>query len=92
MKTLQVVAAIIKNKDKYLVARRASHKSLPGKWEFPGGKIEKDETPETALKRELLEELGIECLVRGHLITTHHNYPEFSIELAAYNVEYIRGI
>lgn len=88
---MKVVAAILRCKDKYLIARRAAHKALSGKWEFPGGKIEADESPETALKRELLEELGIECLILDHVITVYHNYSSVTIELVAFNVEYIKG-
>ena len=56
MKKIEVVAAVmIGDSGKVLIARRASHKLLPGKWEFPGGKIEGNETPELALERELRE-------------------------------------
>lgn len=59
METQRVVAAIIVDQEEYLVCRRAPHKSLPGKWEFPGGKPEAGESDEAALKREIQEELGI---------------------------------
>ncbi len=49
----QVVAAIIIKNDKVLIARRAGHKKMPGKWEFPGGKIEEGEATERALEREI---------------------------------------
>lgn len=61
MKTLYVAAAaLINERSEVLLAQRPAHKALPGQWEFPGGKIELDETPEAALIRELREELGIE--------------------------------
>src|SRR5690348_7019902 len=61
MKTLLVVAAaIINDKNEVLLAERPKGKRLPGKWEFPGGKVESHESPEQALVRELHEELGIE--------------------------------
>ena len=62
-KTLLVVAAAIVNDDnEVLLAQRPKGKRLAGKWEFPGGKVESDESPETALARELKEELGITVL------------------------------
>ena len=53
-----VTCAIIENNDKILIARRAKGQKLPGKWEFPGGKVEEGESPEECLKRELEEEFG----------------------------------
>jgi len=56
---LVVAAALIDAEGRVLVQQRAPHRSMPGLWEFPGGKIEPEETPEQALVRELAEELGI---------------------------------
>ena len=56
---LHVVGAILLKGDRILVARRASHKSAPGLWEFPGGKVESGESPEQALEREVHDELGL---------------------------------
>lgn len=61
MKTLLVVAAaLINDNDEVLLAQRPKGKRLAGKWEFPGGKVEKNESPEGALVRELKEELGVD--------------------------------
>ena len=57
---IEVVGAIIKDGDRYLVGQRPAHKSQGGLWEFMGGKIEPGETPEQALKRECREELDLE--------------------------------
>ena len=57
---IPVVAGLIRRKDSFLLGLRPTGHSLPGVWEFPGGKIELGESPEEALKRELREELGIE--------------------------------
>lgn len=57
---LVVAAALIDGDGRVLVQQRAAHRSMPGLWEFPGGKVEPGETPEQALARELVEELGIE--------------------------------
>jgi len=91
MKTIQVVAAVLERDGNYLIARRAHHKSLPGKWEFPGGKIESGESSEVALERELNEEFGIKTLIGKHLISTSYSYPEISIELIAFEVKYLSG-
>jgi 8-oxo-dGTP diphosphatase len=62
MKTLLVVAAaLVNDKNEVLLAERPKGKRLAGRWEFPGGKVEADESPEAALARELNEELGIDC-------------------------------
>lgn len=79
-----VAAAIIFSKGKVLIARRASHKHLAGFWEFPGGKIENNETPEMCIKRELEEELKIKVLVKGFLAENEHDFGTFSILLKAY--------
>jgi 8-oxo-dGTP diphosphatase len=60
---LHVVAAIFLYKNRVLAFRRASQKPQGGLWEFPGGKVEAGEAPIDALKREIFEELGFECVV-----------------------------
>ena len=56
---LVVAAALVRDDGEILVQQRSAHRSMPGLWEFPGGKVEPTETPEAALRRELAEELGI---------------------------------
>jgi mutator protein MutT len=79
-----VVAAIIQDSERFLVTRRQPGVHLAGMWEFPGGKIETDETHEQALRRELLEELAVEVDVAERVHRTEHAYPERTIELHFY--------
>ena len=83
---LEVVAAVIMVDDKILCVQRAANAKtyISRKWEFPGGKIELGESGADALKREILEELGINVAVHELLITVDHEYPDFSIRLQAY--------
>ena len=81
-----VVAAIIKNGEgKILITQRNLKKSQGGLWEFPGGKIEKGETREEAIIREIKEELTIEINVESYLGEKVFEYPEKSINLIALN-------
>ncbi len=78
---MQVVAAVISDGTKVMVARRASGRSHAGLWEFPGGKVEADETPTAALVREIREELSLEIAVGRHLVTVGNGL----LELSAYS-------
>ena len=82
MKILLVSAVALIDRDgRVLLAQRPEGKSMAGLWEFPGGKVEPDETPETALIRELKEELAIDtwasCL--APLTFASHRYPDFHL-------------
>ena len=80
-KIIEVVGAIIKDGDRYLVGQRAANKAQGGLWEFMGGKIEPGETPEQALARECREELTLE-IENEHIIdSVVHEYPEKTIRL-----------
>ena len=78
---IEVVGAIIKDGDNYLIGQRPAHKSQGGLWEFMGGKIEPGETPEQALKRECLEELALEIENERIIDSVVHKYPEKTIRL-----------
>lgn len=80
-KVIEVVGAIIKDGDKYLIGQRPAQKSQGGLWEFMGGKIESGETPEEALKRECLEELALEIENERIIDSVVHEYPEKTIRL-----------
>lgn len=86
MKHYNVVAGVIINDDKVLCLQKGltRYEYTSYRWEFPGGKIEERETPEHALRRELLEELKINVEIKSHLITVEHKYDDFGITLHAY--------
>ncbi|MEL6735064.1 MAG: (deoxy)nucleoside triphosphate pyrophosphohydrolase [Pseudomonadota bacterium] len=76
-----VACALVDTDDRVLLAQRPPGKSMAGLWEFPGGKLEEDETPEEALIRELAEELGIETKVAclAPLTFASHAYDDFHL-------------
>ena len=86
-----VIAGLISNNGKYLIAKRNMSKSLGGLWEFPGGKLSDDETPQECLKRELMEELHIDAEVGSFICKNTHEYNDFTIELHLYEVNSFSG-
>ena len=82
-KTICVVGAVI-IKDKKLLATQRGYGNYAGWWEFPGGKIEPGEDPESALIRELDEELVADISVDRYFATAEHDYPEFHASLRCY--------
>lgn len=76
---LQVTCAIIEHNNKVLICQRSTTMKLPMKWEFPGGKIELDESMEECLQREIKEELGMIITTGRALTEVKHQYPDFSI-------------
>ena len=83
MKTIEVVAAIIKQDDKVFATQRGYGEFKSG-WEFPGGKIEEGETPQEALIREIKEELNIDILVGELIDTVEYDYPGFHLTMHCY--------
>ena len=84
-KSIHVACAIIEQGGKVLAAQRSERMNMPLKWEFPGGKIDNDESPEECLKRECQEELGIEIEVGSALSVVTHSYsPIFTVTLYPY--------
>jgi 8-oxo-dGTP diphosphatase len=88
---IKVLAGIITKDNRILIARRKQGSRLAGKWEFPGGKLEPDETPEECLYREIIEELGIKIKVGEFFCSSKYCYEHISIELLVYSAEYLSG-
>ena len=86
---IQVVAGIIYKDGKILIAKRNLHKDQGGKWEFPGGKVEKGETNEEALKREIKEELDADIEVKEYVGENEFHYPEKDVKLIFYQANLI---
>ena len=86
---IEVVAAVIFNGDKFMIAQRNLKKSQGGLWEFPGGKIEAGETGEEALIREIREEFNAEIKVCELITEVEHHYPEKDVKLYFYRAELV---
>jgi len=91
MSVLKVTCAIIYFGDKVLVVQRSENMSVPLKWEFPGGKLELNESEEDCIKREIKEELDIEISLLKRLTPSLFNYPSVSIELIPFLANYSEG-
>lgn len=91
MKLVSAVAAVIHNESKILCVQRGFNKYeyINQKWEFPGGKIEPNETAEDAICREILEELRLEVRVEMELINIVHQYPDFLLRMQVYSCSLI---
>ena len=83
MKTIHVVAAIIRKDDKILATQRGYGEYKDG-WEFPGGKINEGETPEEAIVREIKEELDADIEVGDLLVTVEHDYKDFHLSMQCF--------
>ena len=89
---ITVVAALIKKDNKYLIAKRSTgSEEVLGKWEFPGGKVEKNETEEHAIEREIKEEFEMDIKAMKFLTNNICEYPSKIIDLRLYECEYISG-
>lgn len=90
MKTIKVVAAVIKDGDKIFATQRGYGEFKDG-WEFPGGKVEPGETPEAALAREIREELDTEIEVGRKIDCVEYDYPAFHLSMDCFWAEVISG-
>ncbi|MBN2167657.1 MAG: (deoxy)nucleoside triphosphate pyrophosphohydrolase [Actinobacteria bacterium] len=91
MKKTKVTAAVISRRGKVLIARRRDKDRHPGKWEFPGGKVEKGESLEDCMAREIAEEMGVTVRVGEKLALVGHRYDDIEIELVVFNCEILEG-
>ena len=90
---ITVVAALIEKDNKYLIARRSTgSQDVLGKWEFPGGKVEKDETEEHAIEREIKEEFEMDIKAIRFLTNNVCEYPSKTIDLRLYECKYLSGV
>ena len=88
---IQVLCAIIYINNKILVTQRSEQMNLPLKWEFPGGKLEENESEIDCIKREIKEELHIEIEILKRLSSSEYDYGTFKIKLIPYLANYISG-
>src|SRR5512145_1084375 len=87
-----VTAAVIENNGRLLIAKRRQGGKFAGKWEFPGGKVERGETPEECLRRELEEELSIKARIGNLFCAVEHSYiPQLTIKLLVYRATVVSG-
>lgn len=91
MKILVVTAAVIEEQGKFLIAQRKKNAHLSLMWEFPGGKVEAGESPETCLAREIQEELGVVIEVGDIFKVISHNYGDKQVILLCYKCKLIQG-
>lgn len=95
MKTVKVVAAVIttfnENGEKIIFATQRGYGEFKDGWEFPGGKVEPGETPQAALKREIMEELETEIEVGNLIETIEYDYPTFHLSMDCFWAEIVKG-
>ena len=89
---VEVVAALIWDKDKFMICQRPPHKTRALLWEFVGGKVEPGETKQRALIRECREELAVTISVGDVFMDVIHDYPDMTVHLTLFNATIAEGI
>ena len=90
-KIIEVVGAAIIKEEKVLAMQRSEQMTLPGMWEFPGGKVEADETEQEALIREIKEELNVTINILDYINEASYDYDFGTVQLKVYTAEIISG-
>ncbi len=91
MKQVHVAVGVVRRGNTFFICKRADHQHQGGKWEFPGGKVELDESVEQALDRELHEEIGINISLSSPLIEIAHEYVDKRVLLSVLLVHEFTG-
>ncbi len=86
-KKIAVSAAVIQRNGKIYIQQRPQKGLMGGLWEFPGGKLEKDESPEDCLEREIKEELGVQIAIKKKILTIKHSYTQFRVTLHVFTCD-----
>ena len=89
---MEVVAALIWDKDRFMICQRPAHKARGLLWEFVGGKVEPGETREEALVRECREELAVRISVGDLFMDVTHEYPDVTVHLTLFNASVAEGV
>ncbi|MCF8067450.1 MAG: A/G-specific adenine glycosylase [Desulfobacterales bacterium] len=88
---IHTAVAVIHKKGRILITKRKQDGLLGGLWEFPGGKIEKSETPDTACIREIREEINLDIEIISHMAHVKHAYTHFKLKMDVYKCRYLSG-
>lgn len=88
---IRVVAAVIEQEGRYLITQRRATAVLPLMWEFPGGRVEAQESDESALRREVRFRLGVEVSVGALISYVKHDYDRYVVDLHLYECEIKSG-
>jgi 8-oxo-dGTP diphosphatase len=91
-RTIRVVAAVIEHGGRYLITQRRPSAVLPMLWEFPGGRVEENESDLTALKREVRFRLGVEISAGKLMSFVSHPYERYAVELYLYEAKVLEGV
>ena len=91
LRTVNVVAALILNDEKRVLAVKCADSRFDGGWEFPGGKIEPGESPQAALAREIAEELEVQISVKQLVYTVEMDYPAFHLQMQCFACRLLSG-
>lgn len=92
MRITEVVAALIWDRNKFMICQRPAHKARGLLWEFVGGKVESGETKEQALIRECQEELAVTLSVGDVFMDVVHEYPDLMVHLTLFNAAIAEGV